>query len=253
MRLASLALAAALAAGVAGSAAAAEEGPALPEVHWPFTGLFGTYDKAALRRGFEVYKQVCSNCHSMKLLSYRNLEAIGFSPEKVKEIAASVQVQDGPNDAGEMYDRDGRPSDRFHSPFPNDQAARAANNGALPPDMSLLAKAREGGPTYIHALMLGYTDPPADFKMADGMNYNKFFPGHQIGMPQPLSDDAVTYSDGTKATLDQEAKDVASFLMWTAEPKLDERKHMGVKVILFLVVLTLMLHAVKRKIWAAVH
>jgi ubiquinol-cytochrome c reductase cytochrome c1 subunit len=252
MRLASLALAALVAAGLSGAARAQEAAP-LPEVHWPFTGLFGTYDQATLKRGFEVYRQICSTCHSMKLLSYRDLEAIGYTPEQVKDIAASVQIQDGPNDAGEMYDRPGRPSDRFHLPFPNDQAARAANNGALPPDMSLLAKAREGGPTYIHALMLGYTDPPAGFKMAQGMNYNKYFPGHQIAMPQPLTDGAVTYSDGTQATLDQEARDVASFLMWTSEPKLDDRKHMGVKVMLFLVVLTLMLYAVKRKIWADVH
>jgi ubiquinol-cytochrome c reductase cytochrome c1 subunit len=252
MRLASLALAAGFAAGLAG-AAAAQEAPALPEVHWPFAGLFGTYDKAALRRGFEVYRQICSNCHSMKLLYYRNLEDIGYTPDQVKDIAASVQIQDGPNDAGEMYERPGRPSDHFRSPFANDEAARAANNGALPPDFSLIAKARESGPTYIHGLMLGYSDPPAGFKMAPNMNYNKYFPGNQIAMPPPLSDGAVTYSDGTQATVDQQARDVASFLMWAAEPKLDDRKRMGVKVTLFLIVLTLMVYAVKRKVWADVH
>jgi len=252
MRPRSLALAAALAALVAGPAAAAEE-PALPHVAWSFDGLFGTYDQAALKRGFEVYRQVCSNCHAMHLLAYRDLEAIGYTADEVKEIAASVQVTDGPNDAGEMFERPGRASDRFHSPFPNDAAARAANNGALPPDQSLIAKARVGGPDYIYALMTGYVDPPAGFKLQDGMNYNEYFPGHQIAMPAPLADGAVTYADGTKATLDQEAKDVANFLMWAAEPKLDARKHTGVKVMLFLIVLSLLLYAVKRKVWAAIH
>ena len=252
MRLRSLALAATLAALAAGPAAAAEE-PSLPHLPWSFDGLFGTYDQASLKRGFEVYRQVCSNCHAMHLLAYRDLESIGYSEEQVKEIAAGVQVTDGPNDAGEMFERPGRPSDRFHSPFANDAAARAANNGALPPDFSLIAKARVGGPDYIHALMTGYGDPPADVKMQEGMNYNEYFPGHQIAMPPPLADGTVTYPDGTKATLDQEAKDVANFLMWAAEPKLDARKRMGVKVMLFLVVLALMLYAVKRKVWAAIH
>jgi ubiquinol-cytochrome c reductase cytochrome c1 subunit len=250
MRARSIALAAALA--IAGPAAA-EEGPALPDLHWSFNGLFGTYDQAALKRGFEVYRQVCSNCHAMHLLAYRDLEAIGYTPDEVKQIAASVQITDGPNDAGEMFERPGRPSDRFHSPFANDAAARAANNGALPPDQSLVAKAREGGPDYIYALMTGYGDPPADMKMQEGMNYDKYFPGHQIAMPAPLAEGTVTYPDGTKATVDQEAKDVANFLMWAAEPKLDARKHMGVKVMLFLIVLALMLYAVKRKVWAAIH
>jgi ubiquinol-cytochrome c reductase cytochrome c1 subunit len=252
MRLPSLALAAALAALAAGPAAAAEE-PALPHVAWSFDGLFGTYDKAALKRGFEVYRQVCSNCHAMHLLAYRDLGDIGYTPDEVKEIAASVQITDGPNDAGEMYERPGRASDRFRSPFANDAAARAANNGALPPDLSLMAKARVGGPDYIHAILTGYGDPPADMKMQEGMNYNQYFPGHQIAMPAPLADGTATYPDGTKATLDQETKDVADFLMWAAEPKLDARKHMGVKVMLFLVALALMLYAVKRKVWAAVH
>ena len=252
MRLRSLALAATLAALAAGPAAAEEE-PSLPHLPWSFDGLFGTYDQASLKRGFEVYRQVCSNCHAMHLLSYRDLEAIGYSEEQVKEIAASVQFTDGPNDAGEMFERPGRASDRFHSPFANDAAARAANNGALPPDLSLIAKARPGGADYLHALMTGFGDPPADLKMQEGMNYNKYFPGHQIAMPPPLADGTVTYPDGTKATLDQEATDVANFLMWAAEPKLDARKRMGVKVMLFLVVLALMLYAVKRKVWAAIH
>jgi ubiquinol-cytochrome c reductase cytochrome c1 subunit len=252
MRLRSLALAAALAALVAGPAAAAEE-PALPHLPWSFGGVFGTYDQAALKRGFEVYRQVCSSCHAMHLLAYRDLEAIGYTPDEVKQIAAAVQIPDGPNDAGEMFERPGRPSDRFRSPFANELAARAANNGALPPDLSLIAKARVGGPDYLHAILTGYSDPPADVKMQEGMNYNKYFPGHQIAMPAPLADGTVTYPDGTKATVDQEAKDVANFLMWAAEPKLDARKHMGVKVMLFLVVLALLLYGVKRKVWAAIH
>jgi len=252
MRLRSLALAALLAALAAGPAAAEEE-PALPHVLWSFDGLFGTYDQASLKRGFEVYRQVCSNCHAMHLLAYRDLEAIGYTPDEVKEIAASVQVTDGPNDAGEMYQRPARASDRFHSPFANDAAARAANNGALPPDQSLIAKARPGGADYIYTLMTDYSEPPADLKMQESMNYNKYFPDHQIAMPPPLADGTVTYPDGTKATLDQEAKDVANFLMWAAEPKLDARKRMGVKVMLFLVVLALLLYAVKRKVWAAIH
>ena len=252
MRLRSLALAATLAALAAGPAAAEEEA-ALPHLPWSFDGLFGTYDQASLKRGFEVYRQVCSNCHAMHLLAYRDLEAIGYTADQVKEIAASFQATDGPNDAGEMYQRPARASDRFHSPFANDAAARAANNGALPPDQSLIAKARVGGADYIYALMTGYGDPPADLKMQEGMNYNKYFPGHQIAMPPPLADGTVTYPDGTKATLDQESKDVANFLMWAAEPKLDARKRMGVKVMLFLVVLALMLYAVKRKVWAAIH
>lgn len=234
-------------------AAHAAETVAPPAEHWSFDGIFGTYDRAALRRGFQVYKEICSACHSMNLLHYRNLEAIGFSEDEVKKIAASVQVTDGPNDQGDMYERPGRPSDPFKAPFPNDQAARAANNGALPPDLSLIVKARKGGADYVHGILTGFGEPPADMKMADGMNYNKYFPGHQIAMPPPLNDDAVTYADGTKATVDQMALDVSNFLAWAAEPNLEERHFTGVKAVLFLIVLTALLYGVKRKIWAAVH
>jgi ubiquinol-cytochrome c reductase cytochrome c1 subunit len=234
-------------------AARAAEAEALPAEHWSFDGIFGTYDRAALRRGFQVYKEICSACHSMNLLHYRNLEAIGFSEDEVKKIAASVQVTDGPNDQGEMYERPGRPSDPFKAPFPNDQAARAANNGALPPDLSLIVKARKGGPDYVHAILTGFGEPPPDMKMADGMNYNKYFPGHQIAMPPPLSEGAVTYADGTKATVDQMSLDVTNFLAWASEPNLEERHFTGVKAVLFLIVLTALLYGVKRKIWAAVH
>jgi len=252
MRHAWLTLVAALSLAAAGPAAAEEE-QALPHQHWSFSGLFGTYDQASLRRGFEVYRQVCSNCHSMRLLAYRDLSALGYSEDEIKQIAASIQIQDGPNDAGDMFERPGRPYDHFRSPFANDQAARAANNGALPPDLSLMAKARAGGPDYIYAIQTGYEEPPPGFTLQQGMNYNKAFAGHQIAMPPPLADNTVTFPDGTPATLQQEAHDVASFLMWAAEPKLDERKRMGVKVMLFLTVLTLMLYAVKRKVWAELH
>jgi ubiquinol-cytochrome c reductase cytochrome c1 subunit len=241
---------------------AAEQGGhiAIPKESWSFQGFFGSYDRAQLKRGFQIYSDVCSGCHSMNLMSYRNLEGIGFSEDEVKAIAAKVQVQDGPNDAGDMYERAGKPSDHFHAPFANEQAARAANNGALPPDLSLIAKSRAGkgfggyaGADYIHALMTGYGEPPADLKLNPGMNYNKYFKGHQIAMPQPLQDNAVTYADGTNATLDQEARDVATFLTWSAEGEMEQRKATGLKAMLFLVAFTLLAYAAKRKVWKNIH
>ena len=246
-------LTAALIGSAAGGTALAAEAPTPPELHWSFQGIFGTYDRAALARGFQVYKEICSACHSMNLMHYRNLQDIGFSEDQVKQIAASVQVTDGPNDAGDMFERPGRPSDTFKPPFANENAARAANNGALPPDLSLIVKARKGGPDYVDGILTGFSDPPADMKMAQGMYYNKYFPGHQIAMPPPLSDGAVTYPDGTKATVDQMASDVSNFLAWASEPKLEERHFIGVKSVLFLIVLTVLLYGAKRKIWAAVH
>ncbi|MET1025971.1 MAG: cytochrome c1 [Dongiaceae bacterium] len=233
----------------------------IPKEEWSFQGFFGTYDQAQLKRGFQIYSEVCSGCHSLNLLSYRNLENIGFSDDEVKTIAAKVQVQnEDPNDQGEMFQRPGKPSDHFHPPFPNEQAARAANNGALPPDMSLLAKSRAGkgfggyaGADYIHALMTGYVQPPADFKVSPGMNYNKYFKGHQIAMPQPLQDNSVTYTDGTPATLDQEGRDIATFLTWASESELEQRKATGLKAMLFLVVFTLLAYAAKRKVWKHIH
>ena len=254
MRRLALAFAAAALMGAVlpGSPARAEEAPALPEVHWSFGGIFGVFDHAQARRGFQVYKEVCSACHSMNLIAYRNLEALGFTEDEVKAIAASVQVSDL-DDNGEVKDRPGKPSDFFKPPFPNVLAARAANNGALPPDLSVIVKARKGGPTYVHGLMVGFVPAPADFKLQNGMNYNEYFPGHQIAMPQPLQDDSVKYADGTPATLDQEAQDVSTFLAWAAEPELEERHETGVKVILFLIVLTALVYAYKRKVWAKVH
>ncbi len=236
----------------ANPASAAGEAAPPPSMKWSFDGLFGSFDRAALRRGFQVYTEVCSACHSLRLVHYRNLTAIGFSEDQVKAIAAEVEVTDGPDAEGEMFDRPALPSDRFVSPFPNDNAARAANNGALPPDLSLVTKSRIGGPDYIHGLMVGYRDAPDDMEMSEGMEYNMYFPGHQIAMTAPLSDDLVEYADGTEATVPQMAKDVTNFLVWAAEPELEERKRMGVKVVLFLLLLTGMLFAVKRAIWSNV-
>ncbi|HLI13047.1 MAG TPA: cytochrome c1 [Alphaproteobacteria bacterium] len=248
-------LIAAAAAGLASAGAAqAQEPPqVIKHLDWSFYGIFGTFDRAAAQRGFQVYKDICSNCHSLNLLAYRNLEEIGLTEAQVKAVAASVQVTDGPNDQGEMYQRPGKPSDHFKPPFPNEQAARAANNGALPPDLSLIIKARAGGPDYVYSILTGFTEPPAGFKLNPGMNYNLAFPGHQIAMPPPLSDGAVTYADGTKATVPQMAHDVVTFLSWAANPELEMRHRVGVKVIVFLVLLAGLLYAVKRKVWAEVH
>lgn len=237
----------------AAPALAQEETPPLPDVSWSFSGPFGTYNRAAEQRGFQVYKEVCSACHSMKLMYYRNLEGIGLTPEQVRAIAASVTVPGGLNDRGQPTTRPGLPSDHFVSPFPNDQAARAANNGALPPDQSDLEKAREGGATYIYAILTGYRDPPAGVKVPDGLYYNLYFPGHQIHMPPPLHDGQVTYADGTPATVDQMAHDVATFLTYCSHPNMEQRKRIGVKIVIFLALMTGVTYAVKRKVWADVH
>ena len=235
-------------------------GPAMAEVgkaparDWSFDGMFGTFDRGAVQRGFQVYQEVCAACHSLKLVAYRNLSGIGLSEDQIKAIAAEVEVTDGPNDEGEMFQRPARPSDRFVKPFANDNAARAANNGALPPDLSLMVKARKGGADYLHALLTGYKEePPAGIKLSEGMNYNLYFPGNQIAMAPPVADDAVEYADGTKATADQIATDIATFLAWAAEPELEERKRLGIKVLLFLIVLTAMMYALKRQIWSDQH
>lgn len=223
------------------------------DVPFSFEGPFGTYDKASLQRGLMVYRQVCSACHSMKLVAYRNLEALGYSPEQVKTIAADVTIMDGPNDEGEMFERPGRASDRFKSPFPNDKAAAAANGGALPPDLSLITKARHGGADYVYSLLTGYAEAPHGMEIAEGKHYNKAMDGNVIAMAAPLSDGAVAYEDGTPQIVSQYAKDVATFLTWAAEPEMEQRKQMGVKVILFLSVFAVVMYAVKRQIWKKVH
>lgn len=233
------------------SPAIASEEIQLPKQKWSFDGPFGTFDRASAQRGFQIYKEVCSNCHSMHQAFYRNLGGIGLSPEQIKAIAASVTVPTIGDD-GQPTERPGLPSDRFRAPYPNERAARAAQNGALPPDQSVIEKAREGGADYIYALMMGYGEPPAGMKMGDGMNYNKFYTGHQIAMAAPLSDGRVDYSDGTKATVDQMARDVTTFLTYVANPEMEERKRMGVRVVLFLALLSGLTYVVKRQIWSDV-
>jgi len=224
--------------------------------NWSFSGIFGTYDRGALQRGFQVYKEVCASCHSLSLVSYRNLSQVGgpeFSEDQVKVIAAEVEVRDGPNDEGEMFDRPGRPSDKLVSPFPNDEAARAANGGALPPDLSLMIKARGDGANYLYALMTGYKEEaPAGMELRDGMNYNSVFTGGQIAMAPPLSEDVVEYSDGTKPTVENMSKDVVTFLAWAAEPHMEARKTMGFKVLIYLIILAGLLYATTRKLWSRV-
>ena len=188
---------------------------------WRHESYFGTFDRAAVQRGYQVYKEVCASCHSLKYLGFRNLPAIGISEAEAKAIAATYTVKDGPNDDGEMFERPGRLSDKFPSPYANDKAARAANNGAFPPDLSLIIKARANGANYVNAILTGYADAPADVKLADGMSYNPYFSGAQIGMPNPLAEDQLTFADGTKASIKQMSKDVVTFLAWAAEPELE--------------------------------
>jgi ubiquinol-cytochrome c reductase cytochrome c1 subunit len=233
--------------------AVAQEIPEPAKQDWSFYGVFGTYDRAALQRGFQVYREVCAACHSMNLLAYHDLDGIGYKPAEIKAIAASVQVPDDPDDTGEVKDRAGRPSDRFKAPFPNEKAAQAANGGALPKDLSLIVRGRKYGPDYIYALMTSFHEPPAGMKMAKGMNYNSAFPGGQIAMPPPLSDDRVTYADGTKATLAQEAHDVVTFLSWASDPHLEDRHRLGARVMIFLLAFSGVMYGVKRKVWSNVH
>ena len=232
-----------------------EEKVKLLKIDWSFKGVTGKFDRASLQRGYQVYTEVCASCHSMNLVSYRNLGEPGgpeFSVEQVKAIAANFEVEDGPNSDGEMFTRPGRPSDKFVSPYPNVQAATAANGGAYPPDMSVLVKARKGGSDYIYSVLMGYEDPPAGFELEDGVYYNKYMDGQKIKMSNPLSEGIVTYADGTQTSQAQMAKDVTTFLTWTAEPHLETRHKMGVKVIIFLTIFTLLVYLSMRRIWSRI-
>lgn len=230
-------------------AKAAEDAPEPPHMDWSFDGMTGTYDQASLQRGFQVYREVCAACHGLERLSYRNLSGLGYSEAQIKAVAGEVMVTDGPNDEGEMFDRPGRPADRFKSPFPNEQAARYANNGALPPDLSLIAKARHGGADYIHALLVGYKEAPEDVTLNPGMYYNEYFSGHQIAMAPPLMEGQIMFADETESSVDQMSRDVATFLTWASEPHMNARKTMGLKVLIFLIVLSVLMYGVKKKIW----
>ena len=245
-----IALAATAAIGTAMAAGGAKHGE--PQ-DWHFEGVFGTYDRAQLQRGYLVYREVCSGCHKLKYIQFRHLRDIGFSEQQVKALAAEIEVEDGPDDDGEMFTRPGSLSDDLPAPFPNDNAARASNNGALPPNLSLITKARPDGPNYVFALLTGYADAPADVELSDGMNYNPYFAGGQIAMAPPLSDDAVEYADGTKATVEQMSRDVVAFLAWAAEPTLEARHRLGFKVLVFLIILTVLLYLAKKRVWRNVH
>ena len=233
----------------------AEEKVSLLKNKWSFEGIFGTFDRASLRRGYQVYNEVCSTCHSINLLSYRNLSEKGgpeFSLESTKNIAASFEVIDGPNSEGEMFTRPGRLSDKFIKPYPNVQAAKSANGGAYPPDMSVLVKARGGGANYIYSILLGYEEPPKGFNLDEGVYYNKYMPGHNIKMPNVLSDGLLDYVDGTESTVQQMAKDISTFLTWASEPSLEARHKIGFKVILYLIILALLVYLSMKKVWLRV-
>ena len=227
----------------------------LLKTDWSFKGLFGKFDRGSLQRGYQVYTEVCASCHSMKYLSYRNLSEKGgpeFSIEQAKAIAANFEVTDGPNDDGEMFERSAKLSDKFVMPYANVKEAQAANGGAYPPDMSVLAKARSGGVDYIYSVLLGYEDPPSGIILDEGVYYNKYMYGNNIKMAQPLSDGLVEYNDGTEATEEQMAKDVSTFLMWAAEPHLEARHQMGFKAILYLIILTILVYFSMKKIWSRI-
>ena len=221
--------------------------------NWNFEGVFGTFDRASLQRGYQVYQEVCSGCHSIQHLSYRNLFEKGgpeFTKEEAKAIAAQFEVTDGPNEDGEMFTRPARLSDKFVSPFPNVKAAAAANGGAYPPDMSVLAKARKGGADYIYSLLMGYEEAPAGYELDDGVYYNKYMAGNKIKMAEPIYEDAVQYSDGTKATKEQITKDVTAFLVWAGDPHLESRHKMGFKVFFYLIILLTLVYLSKQKVWS---
>jgi ubiquinol-cytochrome c reductase cytochrome c1 subunit len=264
-------LAAASLALLAVPAFAAEEQRDAKDISYSFEGPFGHFDKGQLQRGYKVYKEVCSACHSMHLLSFRNLSdhgGPGFTEEQVKALAATFTVQDGPGDDGQMFDRPGLPSDRFPSPFPNEQAAKNANGGALPPDLSLITKSRAGwygtfnqlfngigGPEYVYSVLTGFEEAPAEIakEAPEGKHYNPYFAnGHWIGMAPPLSDGQVTFDDGAPDKVDDMARDVSAFLAWAAEPKMEERKSMGFATVIYLAIFAVLLYFVKQKVWAKV-
>ena len=231
-----------------GMNARAEEAEHPKQLAWPFSGMTGYLDKNAAQRGFQVYSNICSNCHAMKRIAYRNLTDLGFSEDEIKAVAASKLVDDF-DDKGQHIQRPGKPFDYFVSPYANEEASRAANNGAYPPDLSLIIKARHDGGNYVYSLLTGFTTAPEEEKPVPNKYYNPYFANHWISMPPPLSDGAVTYQDGTTASLDQMAKDVVVFLQWAAEPEMEQRKRIGLRVLGFLIIFTGLTYIAKRIIW----
>lgn len=242
-----------LCAGAAGMAYANSDQKPPLKTPWPFEGVFGAVDHQAAQRGFQVYKEVCSACHSLNRVAFRNLTEIGFSESEVKALAASYQINDGPNDAGDMFQRPGKASDYFPAPYANENAARAAFGGANPPDLSLIIKARHDGANYVHSLLTGYAEPPEEEHLSAGQHYNPYFPGGKLMMPPPLSDGRVDYADGTNASVDQMARDVVVFLQWAAEPEMETRKQMGLKALIYLAIFTVFMYIAKRNIWRKIH
>ena len=230
----------------------AEEAMSLKKQNWSFEGIFGRYDNSTLQRGLQIYQEVCSACHGMKRLRFRELRDLGFTNDQIKQYAKTFEILDGPNELGEMFMRPGEPSDTFVSPYKNKEEAKASFGGSYPPDLSLLTKAIKNGPDYIYSLLTGYEDPPKEFKLTDGLYYNPYYDGKVIAMPPPLYDNAIEYIDGTNASLDQLSYDIVHFLNWAAEPKLQQRKSLGLKVLLFLIVLTLLLYVTMKEIWSRI-
>jgi ubiquinol-cytochrome c reductase cytochrome c1 subunit len=224
----------------------------LKKQNWTFTGLFGKYEIDSLQRGLQIYQEVCSACHGMKRLRFRELSAIGFTNNQIKEYAATFEIVDGPNDEGNMYTRPGNPGDTFVSPYRNEQEARAAFNGVYPPDLSLITIARKDGPNYIYSLLTGYEDPPENLNLKDGLYYNLYTKGKIIAMSPPLYDAAIQYIDGTNPSLHQLSYDIVNFLNWVSEPELEKRKSLGLKVLLFLIILTSLLYVTMKDIWSKI-
>lgn len=239
--------------GYGGVALASSKGEHPKQMKWPFDGMTGYLDKQAAQRGFQVYKQVCAACHGLHLVSYRNLAQLGFEEAEIKTIAAEREIEDlDEKGSGERVMRKAKPFDKFVSPFPNDDAARTANGGALPPDLSLITKAREDGANYVYSILTGFGEPPAGVEVVSGKHYNTYFPGGWLSMAPPLSENAIEYQDGTKATVDQMAHDLVVFLQWAAEPEMDHRKGMGIKVLIFLFLLSGFFYVAKRRVWSKV-
>lgn len=238
---------------VAGAAQASSDQKAPKHQKWAFDGMFGHVDKQAAQRGFQVYKEVCAACHGLKRVAFRSLAEIGFTEAEIKALAATYQIKDGPNDEGEMFERPGVAADYFPSPYANENAGRAVHNGAYPPDLSLIVKARPNGANYLYSLLIGYETAPADAHLSEGQHYNPYFPGGKLAMPAPLSEGQVTYEDGTKASVEQMSHDVTTFLQWAAEPEMQARKQTGIKTLIFLAIFTGFAYIAKRNIWKKLH